>query len=329
MKIDFVVLWVDGSDKKWQEEKMNFTGIPAKENDVRYRDWGLMRYWFRAVEKNAPWVNKIYFVTWGHIPEWLNTTNSKLKVVNHRDFIPEEYLPTFNSNSIELNIHRISDLSEHFVYFNDDMLVNNYVGPEDFFENGLPKASAVMSVFTPTIINDQFQHCLCNDIAFMNTHFHKKDVIRRNLKKWYNPVYGKYILKNIYNYFQRGSFSMIQNFHMASSMLKSTYNKVWELEPELLHNTSKNKLRTHFDVNQYIMTYYDIGTGRFSPRTPEFGRYYELKNNNTALLNDISEGKHKMICINDSASIEDIEHIQKELIDAFEKRYPDKSSFEI
>ena len=69
---------------------------------------------------------------------WLNTENPKLTVVNHKDYIPEEYLPTFSSHPIELNLHRIKGLSEQFVYFNDDTFIINAMQPEDFFKKGLP-----------------------------------------------------------------------------------------------------------------------------------------------------------------------------------------------
>jgi hypothetical protein len=55
--------------------------------------------------------------------------------VKHEDYIPKEYLPTFNANTIELNFHRIKELSEHFVYFNDDTFITNYMNESDFFEN--------------------------------------------------------------------------------------------------------------------------------------------------------------------------------------------------
>ena len=120
--IDFVMIWVDGNDPEWQKEKAKYDErvVTTANSEVRYRDWDNLQYWFRAVEKFAPWVNKIHFVTWGHLPPWLDTSNPKLHVVNHKDFIPEEYLPTFSSHTIELNLHRIEGLAERFVYFNDD-----------------------------------------------------------------------------------------------------------------------------------------------------------------------------------------------------------------
>ena len=122
--IDFVVTWVDGNDPIWQAEKAKYSPNKNADNrNVRFRDWDNMQYWFRAVEKFAPWVNKIHFVTYGHLPKWLNTDNPKLNIVKHSDFIPKEYLPTFSSHSIELNLHRIEGLAERFVYFNDDMFL--------------------------------------------------------------------------------------------------------------------------------------------------------------------------------------------------------------
>ena len=138
-KIDFVIAWVDGNDPEWRKQKNEYS--PSKETDssnIRYRDMEILKYWFRAVCEYAPWVNKVHFITWGHLPEWMNTECEKLHIVNHKDYIPEKYLPTFSSHPIELNIHRIKGLTERFVYFNDDMLLNDYVSPDYFFKKGLP-----------------------------------------------------------------------------------------------------------------------------------------------------------------------------------------------
>ena len=114
MDIDFVIPWVDGTDSQWSQKCSRFLPENSALEECRYRDWGLLKYWFRAVECYAPWVRKIHFVTDGQIPDWLNTEHPKLHVVNHGDYIPKEYLPTFSSHTIELNLHRIAGLSEHF-----------------------------------------------------------------------------------------------------------------------------------------------------------------------------------------------------------------------
>lgn len=153
-KIDFVVLWVDGNDPEFIREKNKYTPyIEQIDNDEdnlhRYRDYGTFNYWFRMVERHAPWVNNIYLITNGQRPKWLNVNHPKLKWVRHEEFIPEEYLPTFNSSAIEMNIHRIDGLSENFVFFNDDMYLIQDVKYSDFFVNEKPKLLAVYEALVP------------------------------------------------------------------------------------------------------------------------------------------------------------------------------------
>ena len=94
--IDFVITWVDGSDPAWNKERMQYSESSKEDNgEERYRDWGLLKYWFRGVEQYAPWVRKIHLVTWGHLPKWLDTCSPRLHIVRHEDYIPREYLPTF------------------------------------------------------------------------------------------------------------------------------------------------------------------------------------------------------------------------------------------
>ena len=89
-KIDFVVLWVDGNDPDFIREKNKYTSNSLQvdndgDNLHRYRDYGTFNYWFRMVEKHAPWVNNIYLITNGQKPEWLNLNHPKLKWVRHSD----------------------------------------------------------------------------------------------------------------------------------------------------------------------------------------------------------------------------------------------------
>src|SRR5699024_8623571 len=142
--IDFVIIWVDGNDPEWQEDKFKYSeDTDGDKRNIRFRDWDNLQYWFRAVENYAPWVNKVHFVTWGHLPEWLNIEHPKLNIVNHKDFLNKDNLPVFNSCAIEINIHRIPGLAEKFVYFNDDTFLTHPVKPTDFFKNGLPRDEAI------------------------------------------------------------------------------------------------------------------------------------------------------------------------------------------
>ncbi|MDR2890496.1 MAG: Stealth CR1 domain-containing protein, partial [Alistipes sp.] len=77
MEIDFVVTWVDMDDPEWRVDFAKYSGRATTDNsrnetsEARFRDYGFLKYWFRGVERFAPWVRKIHFVTCGQKPEWL------------------------------------------------------------------------------------------------------------------------------------------------------------------------------------------------------------------------------------------------------------------
>ena len=110
MKIDFIVTWVDSNDPEWIKSYNYYRPEKPITDSARFRNWDIFRYWFRAVERYAPWVNKVFLVTNGRFPDWINPECKKLVLVKHSDYIPKKYLPTFNSNTIELNFGRIKEL---------------------------------------------------------------------------------------------------------------------------------------------------------------------------------------------------------------------------
>ena len=178
--MDFVLIWVDGGDEEWLKEKAKYSGTPVDNAAARFRDWGLLKYWFRGVEQFAPWVDKIHFVTCGHTPAWLNLDHPKINFVRHSDYIPTKYLPTFNSHTIELNLHRIKDLSEEFVYFNDDMFLVAPAKPTDFFRNGLPCDEASMQFLLPKRYNIS-KSIDGHNMGVLNRNFSKKKSVRSAL----------------------------------------------------------------------------------------------------------------------------------------------------
>ena len=186
METDIVVLWVDGNDPLWLAEKKKYSPVAVDDSnaDYRFRDNGLLKYWFRSIEQNLPWVRKIHFVTWGHLPAFLNVNNPKISIVRHRDYMPPEALPTFNACSIEVNLHRIEGLSDRFVFFNDDMYVLRPMNEAKFFsQTGLPTGQ-----FTeiPTIFKGRaevWQMLMANDVGIINEHF-----VKKNSQKGYLPT---------------------------------------------------------------------------------------------------------------------------------------------
>ncbi len=331
-EIDFVITWVDGNDEKWRNERNKYKNEKQEnktdDNEARFRDWNLLKYWFRSVELHAPWVRKIHFITCGHLPEFLNVKAPKLNIVRHSDYMSEEYLPTFSSHPIELCMNKIKGLSEQFVYFNDDMFLNNKVNPKDFFENGKPCYEAVEACIVANDIDEIYSHIMLNNISVINHRFNKRNVIKKNFLKWYNLKYGLDIIRNIcfapWSYFQN-----IANKHLPVPLLKSTIDKVWEDEYDVLHKTAMNKFRSITDINQYLFRYWDIMSGNFVPKKQN-GMAYHISNNGISdVKRDILKGTHKMICINDTNYLDDFENVRSQIDNAFLQRYPQKSSFEI
>ena len=325
-EIDFVVLWVDGSDPEWVKEKMNYKQDKNEHINgaIRFRDWDLLKYWFRGVEKYAPWVHKIYFVTWGHLPSFLNTDNDKVVIVNHQDYIEKKYLPTFNSNVLDLNLMNINELSEKFVYFNDDMFLIDDVKKSDFFKGDLPKDEYTESAIVPT--EPEFPHNLLNNIYIINKHYKKRKW--ENFSKKYNYKYGlKNILKTFCCSFYK-NYVGFYNPHIPQAFLKSDFERLWELEKDLCIQTSSNKFRTRFDITQYLIRNIRLVTGQFEPRSSKFGKNFPINDNNQKAIEAIKKQKYKMICLNDVTSDFDFDKAKNELIDAFESILPEKSSFE-
>jgi len=81
-----------------------------------------------------PWSRNIYIVTCRpQAPDWLDRFHPRVKVVHHDEiFVSKEYLPTFNSNAIESYLHRIPNLSDPFLYLNDDFLFGRPITIKDF-----------------------------------------------------------------------------------------------------------------------------------------------------------------------------------------------------
>lgn len=325
-KIDFVVLWVDGNDPGWRKERTKY--IPKSEAggnaEIRYRDWDMMRYWFRGIENYAPWVNRVYFVTWGHYPEWLNLEHPKLKIVKHSDFIPEEYLPTFNSNTILLNLHRISGIGDHFVIFNDDTFLTYDTSPNDFFVHGLPCEVAVLGQLSPIEWNP-WTVSILNNMTLINRHFCKKKVLRKNRNKFYSVKYGRYLLQNI---IFRASpyFSNFRDMHLPASYLKATFEEVWSAEPEILHNCCRNKFRSREDVTEWLMKYWQLCSGNFIPRSVKWGKMFTL-GVDTGWEDAIRTQRYKTVCLNDGEEL-DFEETQRSMKSAFEAILPDRSEYE-
>ena len=324
-KIDIVILWVNGNDPKWLEEKnkyLNATMTGATVN--RFRDCDNMQYLFRGIERFAPWVNKIFFITWGHLPSWLNANNPKLEIVKQEEFIPKEYLPTFNSNVIEMNLHRIRNLSSKFILFNDDLFILKDIKPQDFFENNLPKDMYIEYKKE----NCSRRHLILrkNYYEIINKYFSKKEFIKNNFNKVFNFKYGINNLKTL-KCIKDANFNDIYSQHLTQPFIKETFNEVWEKEHEKLNIACYNKFRADTDIGYALCRYWQMLSGQFVP-CKIIGKYFIMKKHNDELISAIKNKKYKIICINDADVSIDFEKAKKEINSALNEILKTKSSFE-
>lgn len=330
MEIDFVLIWVDMNDPEWKKEFARYSGQTAAESnsvsDARFRDYGFLRYWFRGVEKFTPWVRKIHLLTCGQKPAWLNINNPKLNLVDHKDVIPEEFLPTYNSGVIERYIHRIPDLADHFVYFNDDFYIIRPTPPSRFFSNGLPCDIAAFH-YNPSW--SQWYKMLRNNIRIINRHFDKKEVMKRDHDKWFHETYGSKARQNhLLKHYDK--FITLRTPHNAQPYLKSTFEEVWNAADKELTETSANRFRDTTDYTQELFRTWQICRGNFVPyNTYADTKMFPLLIKSKKAIKAIYNQSYNLICLNDNIHIRHYNEVMEKIRDAFESILPEKSSFEL
>lgn len=326
-KIDIVIPWVDGGDINWVKKRNLKSGKEDVQlnGEERYRDFGTLKYLLRSIDVYAPWVNNIYLITDNQVPSWINLKSEKLKIIDHTDYIDEKYLPTFNSNVIELNVGNLDILSEKFILFNDDTLLNNKVSTADFFKNDKPVDSAILSPVFPT--KNGIDNIVINNLKIINNNFKKKNVVKKYRNKFFSFSYGSWNLKNIllspYN-----AFCGFYDFHLPVPYLKSMYKHVFDKNKQVFEETYSHNFRTNEDINHWLIRYWQFCTGNFVPRSVKFGRYFSIDDLNS-IEEEIMFGNSKVICINDSDRVKDLKKTNDILENILKKKFPKKSKFEL
>ena len=196
--IDAVVLWVDSNDKKWQKLLAKHSSQKLNFNDVRFKDSGELRYCLRGLYYNAPWLRRIYLVTCGHTPSWLDLSqNDKIELVSHDQIFPKGALPCFNSSAIEMCLHRIPGLSNYFLYSNDDMFITKPTTKRDFF-NGLGRPyfyENKTNSLNNININNKVRITFQNNSIMVNKLFKHKKIHMRPIHQV--CILNKMLIKNI------------------------------------------------------------------------------------------------------------------------------------
>ena len=335
-KIDFVVTWLDSSDIEWQKDYIKYKGVNQNgdQSFARFRDWDLFKYWFRSVETYAPWVNKVFLITNGTFPKWINPNHPKLVLVKHSDYIPDKFLPTFNSCTIELHMNRIKGLSEHFVYFNDDCFINAPISPEYYFKDGLPCDSNRETFYNVPTYNpiDRFSIYISMmvDIGVLNSHFNRREVWRQSPKRWFGGHLGKGGILTSLLLHRKDVFVGFNYKHVEQPYLKSVFNEVWEIESGMLEE-SCTRFREEVILNPYIFRYWQLASNKFYPvKLNHIRKYRTTKDRMPLILETIMNPEIKSLCINDTPICTDEEFpLYKEaILKVFNIKFPHKSSYE-
>ena len=327
-KIDVVIPWVDGNDPLWIAEKNKYD-LNQKFSEVRFQSWDNLQYVFRGIEKYMPWINKVFLITWGHLPAWLNLGCQRLTVVKHTDYIPQQYLPTFNSNVIEMNYFRIKELSENFILFNDDLFPLRPIEESYYFQNGMPCEEAVETHFILKAdkgMDLQMNYACVNNMVILNRQFDKHKVISENADKWFHTVYGERLAQNenlrFWNHFESFVYP-----HEAMPMKKSVLKEIWDKEPVMLDIASKNKFRAYSDVTQRLITMWQICSGNFVPCKYKGKMILVDEETVDEAVNAIQEHKYPILSLNECVT-EHFDVIKQKINAALEEILPNKSQFE-
>ncbi|MFD4631871.1 stealth conserved region 3 domain-containing protein [Streptomyces sp. NPDC058284] len=244
--IDAVYTWVDDSDPEWRalRDATRGGGDPSADNGaVRFRNRDELRFSLRSLAMYAPWVRHVYLVTAGQVPPWLDRDHPGLTVVDHRDLFadPDACLPTFNSHSIESQLHRIEGLSEHFLYFNDDMFLGRPTAPDTFFlSNGLARffwSSA--SVPAPAVSEA--------DEGYLAAAKNNRELLR--------GAFGRTTTHSF--------------FHVPYALRRSVLREITERFPQELAATARSRFRSRSDIALVSSLYqhYAYLSGRAVPGT--------------------------------------------------------------
>ena len=293
--MDIVITYVDGNDPVWKQDYEKYTNVPVMQK--RFRDWGTLKYLLRGIEVNMPFIRNVYLVVShpSQVPQWADTQN--LKIVLHKDMIPEEYLPTFNCNPIEMHLHRIDGLDEEYLYFNDDMFPVGKCSPEDFFRNG----KAVIGYY---------RHLFASGM-------YKK--ICRNSDRLARKALG-----------MKSSCFFTRPQHICSPMLKSECEELYDKVRDDIRNTSKTRTRTAENLNQYLFLDYMNYKGLVIKEKISNKHFSVSVASPSSLRDFLHRPTRKLVCINDvHLSDKRYEELRDAILDAFESSFPVKSKYEL
>jgi hypothetical protein len=309
MEIDLVYLWVDGRDSAWLAKKVAFTGEFRERSETddkaRYEDNEELKYSLRSAEKFAPWIRKIFIVTDNQVPAWLDTSNERVRIVDHTEILPPESLPCFNSTVLEHYLWRIPDLAEHFLLSNDDTLFGSSVTPDFFFtSDGLPivrlkrKRGGKLRWAIKRILKVGVGH-------------HRTKVYRSALMV--KEKTGKF-------------YSGIPHHNIDAYRRSDLREAVEEVFAEQVEKTAPHHVRTDGNLHRSAFGYYAIATGRARLKYVDNRESCRIPTYAPDFMRKYVRFRPALFCLNDSQKATNDD--RKRILPFLESLFPEKSAFE-
>ena len=309
LEIDFVYLWVDGSDPVWRAKRDSFLGISHVDTSVncegRYIDNDELKYSLRSLEKYAPWIRNIFIVTDNQVPKWLDTSNPKIHIVDHTEILPTESLPCFSSTLIEHFLWKIPGLSEHFLYGNDDMFLNKPATPASFFDaNGLPI------------------------VRLNRRRFRKLSLLYKEKIKKQKLSYYVQSIKLAANMVEKrhGAYFGGQPHHNIDAYLKSDYQHTHETFKQEIDATLGNNVRKSGDIQRSIYSYAPLAKKRGRVRYINRKESFKISIHLDIHFTKFKKYTPLFFCLNDT-ELANSNH-RNRATNFLKKRFPEKSQFE-
>jgi len=310
--IDVVYTWVDDSFPGYLEVLNQYAETKHDLNPNRTRcNMDLIKYSLRSLQEHLPWVRNIYLFTCRpQVPQWINSNAEGLTVIHHDEVIDSQYLPTFSSHVIISNIHKIPDLSNRFLYIEDDMLFDNKVEFSDF-ENNEGKI-----LFYP-------QKGITTDANERNN---------TKLSPW-NLALAEcnHLLNKEFKSEQRRDVN-----HIPLLIDRDAWGEMEERWPKTFHQTRTSRFRAQHNIAaEYLYPYYMIYTNRgtlTSRETTKHSMFYHPMENYLAWawfgIWRINRKRPKFLALNDNFDDNPHKGVVKTMKKFLENRYPTPSRFE-
>lgn len=214
----------------------------------------------------------------------------------HDEYIPKEFLPTFNNFVMESFLYKIDDLSDNFIIGCDDFFFINPIEPDAFFRNDVPVQYCSDKKFRfyteprtwTDMANNSLRLLADIDNTKMNPYMHLFEARNKAWEKeWFIPKYGTQVFDSL----------QISKFRHKDNILPTVFADAMRLLDITVHDNSI------YSRSGYIRMCSDVDLAIYK--------------------------NYRMVCINDTGAVDNFQVCKNKSIVFLDSILPDKSSFEL